>query len=491
MIFPRFLDCVARTPDKLALMTGRESLTYAGLQNRVEHAVAGLQALGVQPGDAVGVLLPNSIDFVVACLALFARGAVAIPVSTRFQADEVGYYLHTGGAGFVIHASSTQPNLLAGVAGVTRVVMEELAAGEAPPRMDAAETGPAGSVSALYMYSSGSTGKPKRITRTQAQLLAEYDALAATVELTANDRILCTVPLYHAHGFGNCMLAALLSGGTLVLTEGEFNPREAARLLDAERITIYPAVPFMLKMIGDAFYPARPDLSGVRLIFTAGAPLPADTVRRMREVFAVTPAQLYGSTETGAVAINYDRADGTEESVGRPLVGITIDILDEAGQVAAMGEMGEIAVRSPAMTRCYDDLPEQTRESFQNSYFLPGDLGCKTQDGCIYIKGRKKLLINVAGNKVDPLDVEALIHTHPAVTECVVLGCPDANYGEMVKAVIVTRGDCSEAEILDLCNRHLAWYKVPKRIEFRSEIPRSPLGKILRKYLQDELSEVK
>jgi long-chain acyl-CoA synthetase len=382
--------------------------------------------------------------------------------------------------------------MLDAVPNVSRVDMSFLSDGEAAPQAPVnAGTSIVANAPALFMFSSGSTGKPKRITRTQEQLLAEYAALASTIGLSEDDRILCSVPLYHAHGFGNCMLASVLSGATLILMEGEFNPREAARLLEAERITIYPAVPFMLKMIGDAFYPTKPDLSGVRLIFTAGAPLPGEVIRRMRDVFSVTPGQLYGSTETGAIAINFDVAPGTEDSVGKPLVGMDIDVLDESGLIVQTGQIGEIAVRSPAMTQCYDDLPEQTRESFQNGYFLPGDLGCKTEDGRIYIKGRKKLLINVAGNKVDPLDVEALINSHPAVSECVVLGCPDPNYGEMVKAVIVTSMDCTESDIVDLCNRHLAWYKVPKRVEFRSEIPRSPLGKILRKYLQDELSEVK
>ena len=142
--------------------------------------------------------------------------------------------------------------------------------------------------------------------------------------------------------------------------------------------------------------------------------------------------------------------------MGLPLDGIRIDILDEAGQPLPTGEVGEIAIASPAMTARYDALPELTAECFQRGYFLPGDLGLKDAAGRIYIKGRKKLLINVAGNKVDPLDVEALIKTHPKVQEVVVLGCPDPNYGEMVKAVVVAAADCTESEIVALCSQHLA-----------------------------------
>ena len=193
--------------------------------------------------------------------------------------------------------------------------------------------------------------------------------------------------------------------------------------------------------------------------------------------------QLYGSTETGALTLNLDSAEGTEESVGKPLQGITITILDEDRQPVPDGEIGEIAIRSPAMTTQYDGLAEMTAECFGDGYFFPGDLAAKNAQGQIYIKGRKKLLIIVAGNKVDPLDVEAVIKGHHKVQDAVVLGQAHPNYGEMVKAVVVADAGVSQEEIIALCAKHLAEYKVPKVVEFRSEIPRSPLGKILRKYL--------
>lgn len=489
MIYPSFQAAVERAPDKPAVIAARDSLSYAELLQRIQSTVTRLEQLGVQPGDAVAILLPNGIDFVVFCLAILARKAIAVPISTRFQAEEVQYYLDSSQASLVIHGEMAT-DMLSGIAPALARLDIDAEAAQLTPGPEQVIATASEDVPAIYMYSSGSTGKPKRVTRTHGQLMAEFQSLASTIALNDSDRILCTVPLYHAHGFNNCLLAALLSGGTLVLMEGEFSPREATRQLQTQRITIYPAVPFMLKMIAEAFYPAKPDLSSVRLLFTAGAPLPLAVADRFHEVFGLMPRQLYGSTETGAVAINYDGDQGAGESVGLPLDGIRIDILDEAGQPLPTGEVGEIAIASPAMTTRYDALPELTAECFQRGYFLPGDLGLKDAAGRIYIKGRKKLLINVAGNKVDPLDVEALIKTHPKVQEVVVLGCPDPNYGEMVKAVVVATADCTESEIVALCNQHLAWYKVPKRVEFRAEIPRSPLGKILRKYLQDDTIEV-
>lgn len=487
MIFQALQAVAGRTPDKPAVIAGRFAVSYAQLLGRVRDTADQLAKAGVTPGDAVAILLPNGIDFVAACFAAFARQAIAVPVNTRFQKEEIKYYLDSSQSRVLIHENSAAATLADIAPSLTTLIIP-------PGGEDAAGGGcrevivPAhAETPAIFMYSSGSTGKPKRVTRTHGQLLAEYQALAATVSLNDADRILCTVPLYHAHGFGNCMFAALLSGGTLVLMEGEFNPREAARLMEAQRITVYPAVPFMVKMIADGFYPTKPDLGSIRLLFSAGAALPLEVARRFRDVFGLTPRQLYGSTETGAVSINQDGGEGTEESVGKPLHGVRIDILDEGGQPLSAGEIGEVAIRSPAMTAQYDGLPDVTAECFQRGYFLPGDLGLVDADGRLYIKGRKKLLINVAGNKVDPLDVEAVIKTHPKVRDVVVLGSPDPNYGEMVKAVVVVAEDgCAAEEITALCSQRLAWYKVPKRVEFRTEIPRSPLGKILRKYLQDD-----
>lgn len=487
MIYQSLQAIAGRNPDKPAVITGRATLSYAELLQRVQGTAARLAELKVQPGNAVAILLPNGIDFVVSCLATLARQAIAVPINTHFQEAEIKYYLDSSQAGLVVHEASAAQSLAGIAPSLAKLEMGETGA---PPMVtvpdavaDASENAPA-----IYMYSSGSTGKPKRVTRTHGQLMAEYQALAASIALSDADRILCTVPLYHAHGFCNCLFAALFSGGTLVLMEGEFNPRVATRLIEAQRITLYPAVPFMFKMIAESFYPTKPDLSSLRLLFSAGAPLPLDVVRRFHKVFGLTPSQLYGSTETGAVAINYDNAEGTEESVGKPLQGIRIDVLDDDGQPLPAGALGEIAIASPAMTSRYDDLPEITAECFRLGYFLPGDLGFKDADGRVYIKGRKKLLINVAGNKVDPLDVEAIIKTHPKVRDVVVLGYPDPNYGEMVKAVVVADAGCTGEEIIALCGEQLAWYKVPKRVEFRSEIPRSPLGKILRKYLLDDLN---
>lgn len=490
MIYEYFKQIARNYPEKPAIISGKQVVNYAELLDRIDSLSGGLVESGVREGDAVAVLLPNSVEFVASILAIMACNAIAVPINTRFQAAEVKYYLETSSACKVIHGDKAEGLLESISSPIARINLNKQVLASADGLAIAGAAADSGEFPAIYMYSSGSTGKPKRVTRTQGQLMAEYQALADTIELSDKDVILCTVPLYHAHGFNNCMFAALMSGGTLVLMEGDFNPREAVKLVESYGATIYPAVPFMIKMIAESFYPSKPNLSSIRLVFTAGAPLAKEVSERFRNAFAKTVKQLYGSTETGAICINYDGDATTEESVGKPLKGIRVDILDENGELSSAGILGEVAVRSASMTRQYDGLPTLTEECFRGGYYLSGDLGVIDAEGRLFIKGRKKLFINVAGNKVDPLDVETVIKTHPKVREVVVLGMPHSNYGEMVKAVVVADEGCSEEEIVALCEQQFAWYKVPKKVEFRSEIPRSPLGKILRKHLIDNPGEV-
>lgn len=490
MIYEYFKLLARKYPDKPAVITGKLSVSYAELLDRIDIQSAWLADAGLKEGGSAAVLLPNSIEFISSIFAIMARKAIAVPVNTRFQAGEVKYYLDSSAADLVIHDNQSEELLQSISCSIQRVNLstQPLASRSGRPVVNLPSA--QNDVDSLYMYSSGSTGKPKRITRTQGQLMAEYQAFSSTIKLSDADIILCTVPLYHAHGFNNCMFSSLLSGGTLVLMEGEFKPREAVKQIETHKITIYPSVPFMIKMIAEAFYPVKPDLSSVRLFFTAGAPLAREVSERFRNVFGMDVKQLYGSTETGALSINFDGDAKNEESVGKPLNGISIDILDENGEQLPNGTIGEVAIRSPAMTRQYDDLPAMTAECFRDGYFLSGDLGLVDADGRLFIKGRKKLFINVAGNKVDPIDVETIISTHPKVREVVVVGVPHSNYGEMVKAVVVAEPGCTEEEIVALCEKQFAWYKVPKYVEFRTEIPRSPLGKILRKHLVDNHGEV-
>lgn len=482
-IAERLRRIAAATPAAEALVIDGQAVRYAELCAQVDACARALRAGGCGPGDAVAVALGNSLDFVVASVATFAIGGVLVPLNPRFKPEEFEQYL----AGSRPRAIFHPPALQALVDGLTPAIpLRAQRCTDLPP--SATATLPAtidAQAAAIYMFSSGSTGKSKRITRSQAQLLAEYDALAATLKLGPGDRILCTVPLYHAHGFGNALMAALMTGATLLLPTSEFHPRLTALAFEAQRATLYISVPFMLKMIADTRFATSPSAPALRAVISAGAPVAETVQQRFAQLFGVPVSQLYGSTETGALTVNLAQAAAKPGSVGRPLAGYEVEIRDEDGQPLPAGSAGEVWLRTPAMTAAYDGLPDMTAQCFVDGWFFAGDLGHRDGDGDLYISGRKKLMINVAGYKVDPLEVEEILLQHPKVAEAVVVGVEHAGYGEKIKAVIVARAgeSCSSEEILAHAAPRLADYKLPKLVEFRGEIPRSPLGKVLRKYL--------
>lgn len=482
-LYRRLRQLALRAPDAPALVFDAASHTRADLLRRIENTAARLHAAGVRPGQAVAVAFPNSLDFVVASFASFALHAVLVPLNPRFTAEELRHCLQLTSPSAILHPENMTA-LFAEVAaaGTLRWTSTETADG---PGGDPLQGASAPTTTGLYLFSSGSTGKSKRVTRTQAQVLAEFDALAQCIALGESDRILCTIPLFHAHGFANAMMAALLSGAVLVIQGQEFNARATMQALQEQRISIYPAVPFMFKMLTETQFSGALDLSALRLTFSAGAPLAPAVGARFFELFSRPVCQLYGSTETGAVSINTEHPLDKPTSVGRALPGTRLIVKDAEGNVLGPGQVGEIWVQASSATTAYDGLPDLTRECFVQGAFFTGDLGQLDAQGDLFISGRKKLLINVAGYKVDPLEVEQALAQHPQVSDVVVIGVAHAGAGERIKAVVVLRepSACGEQELIAFAATRLADYKLPRSIEFRTELPRSPLGKIVREHL--------
>jgi len=439
-----------------ALVCGAERIGHDDLWERVARLSHGLAARGIGPGDPVALLLPNTPAFAIGFLALAQLGATVVPLNPQFKRAELEFCFCD--------------------AGVRAVIADELEIAQLIEDHPPLEPQPRSlDEDVLVQYSSGSTGRPKRVPRTKRQLWWEAESFVATAGLTADDTIFCSIPMFHAYGLGCCLLAAIRSGASLVMLDAPqpfaLARERALRLLERERVTVFPAVPFMFRVLAEAHTGA--DLSAIRLCLSAGNALPRSTFDAFDDAFAVPIRQLYGLTETGTVAVNTDDDPwATAASVGRPMPGIDVDVLDGAGNGLGAGRIGEIAIRSPAMTRRY------------GGGFLTGDRGRLDEEGRLVITGRRKLLIDVMGDKVDPIEVEDVLAVHPRVREVVVVGIPSGVEGEeLVKAVVVGEEGCGERELIRFCRERLANYKVPRVVEFRDEIPRSALGKVLRKYL--------
>jgi long-chain acyl-CoA synthetase len=478
-----------------AIVHGAQRITHAELADRVARLAGGLSARGVGAGDPVALVMRDSPAFVTSFLALAGLRAVAVPLDPRYRRAELAFCLRECGVRHVI-ADADRAALCgdlaveepvdviaAGDAGAGVVAVDSLIAAHAPMALPDARP----EDEAVFQYSAGCTGGPKRVPRTQGQLRSEADGLVATLGLSPADVVFSALPLFHSYGLGTCMLAALRGGATLIILEDAhpfvLHRDHALRVLEAERATVFPAVPFILRLLAEA--PGYGDLSALRLCLSAASALPRPTFEAFEQRFGVPIRQLYGSTETGAVAANVDDDPWTTwRSVGRPLDGVEVGVLDGAGEPTADGRIGEIAIRSPAMTDGYAELPELNRAVFADGWFLSNDRGRVDEEGRLFITGRKQLLIDVSGDKVDPIEVEDVLAVHPKVREVVVVGIESGAEGEdLIKAVVVPDGACESRELIRFARERLSNYKVPQMVEFRDEIPKGASGDVLRKYL--------
>ncbi len=457
-----------------------------------------LTGAGIQPGDGVAALLGNSTEFLVAAFGIWKRGAVLVPLNPHLPEAEL---LDMSPGTPVRAVITSMRNRTVGEALQARCshieqvwfyraevnAWERAGPGNASSRIPdnpPSEANIEPHSPAITQYSTGSTGYPKRATRFHGQLLGEFRSVAKVVNATRGDRILGVAPFFHSHGLMNSAVLALLSGGTLYPVETFFQ-RDVARLIEGERISVFPGVPFMFQLLAEL--KERHNFSSLRCVLSAGAPLPEQTAQAFRQTYNVGIRQLYGTTETGVICISAGW-DGASEpgTVGLPIPGVSLRVADDGGYTVTEGTEGRIEIKSPFAALGYDSASEGSESHFQAGTFYPGDLGRLTPSGELVVSGRYRGFINVGGNKVDPAEVEAVLLESPQVAEVVVFGIPDGAAGEKIKAVVVSSAAVTQAEIRAHCIRRLADFKHPRIIEFRKELPKSPLGKILRKYLMDE-----
>jgi long-chain acyl-CoA synthetase len=335
----------------------------------------------------------------------------------------------------------------------------------------------------LCQYTSGSTGAPKRVVRTHANLEFELKRLAQALAVGESDRFLGAVPFTHVNGLVRTMMTAM-TGGAVLYPVRDFRRREILELIRRERITVFAGVPTMFALLADTPRRGEADLSSLRLTLSSSAPLLPEDNRRFFEKYGIAVRQLYGSTETGTISVNLHPDAGARlDSVGTPLEGVRIEILDPEGCPLPDGEEGEVAIASPAATRGYEGNDEADAASFSGGFYLSGDLGRRDRAGYLTLTGRRKFLINRGGYKVNPYEVEEALRSHPGVKNVVVLGAPGPHGDEIVRCVVVARNACTAEELIEHCRSRIADFKIPSRFEFRDTLPSTETGKLLRRAL--------
>ena len=468
-----------RNSQRAAVWYDEQTYSYAQFCGFVDGFSSFLLKQGVSRGEKVCAFLPNSLSLAVSVFSIARLGAVCVPIDSACGTEEIRHCLEFSKPVLIVTDESLAQTVAA-VSGDVRTVSvtHDDFLGDAP----ADPPGNSPSDKAIYLFSTGSTGKPKCVARSHGNMIALARNHTATINWDSGDRILFSIPISHTYGLGNFVSA--VSVGACCYFLPKFVRKDVLRVLEKEGITVFPAVPFMLEALARSASGGEYDFPRLKHVISAGAPLAEETFFSFYSTFGVYPRQLYGSSETGVMTINI--ADNIEEkrlSVGVPVENVVIKVISETGRELPVGETGEIIIKSPSMTGGYVDFPEETERVFVDGFYHTGDLGMFDSDGYLFIRGRKKLFINISGNKVDPYEVESLLMTHEKITEAAVVGAPGAGGREEVKAFIVADG-LTRREVVDFCRGKISDYKIPAKMEFLDTLPRSPAGKVLRERLK-------
>lgn len=504
MLFYDLLETTKAYPEKTALVYGSERLSYTQLSEWVAAFMERLRPYTVGVGDSIVLLLPNSLEFVISFYAIAGLRANALPLNPLLKEDELKYYLKDNDVKAIVTDSEHEAlcrSAVDALDGDSTIVIAEEKDGvtSAKPRLASNDLecshalfeGPV-----ICQYSSGTTERAKKVCRTQRQLRSEIEPYVQVIHLTAADTVLCVVPLFHTYGLVNCMLSSIATGAKLVILEQGvsasttdvapfvFRSQRVFELIAQERVSVLPGSPYIFGALAETPEDMQMDVSSLRICLSAGNLLPEKTFILFKQRFGLPLRPLYGSTETGAIALNMEPDEEVRfDSIGRPYAGVELQITDETLHEFPAGTIGEIAVRAPSTTAGYLDQPELNREKFKDGFFFMGDLGKKDEQGRLYVTGRKKTFIDSGGEKVDPQEVEQILLAHPAVAEAVVVGIAGPYGSEAIKAVLVVREAVTELDLLLYCRDRLSDYKVPRVVEFRQALPRNVLGKLIRQEL--------
>ncbi|WP_405386200.1 long-chain fatty acid--CoA ligase [Streptomyces sp. NBC_01102] len=483
-------------PDRTALVLGDTRLTYAELLARSEAVADRLRRNGVGRGDKVALTCPNVPDFPAAYFGILRVGAVVVPLNVLLRPQEVAYHLMDSRAKAFLCFEGTPELPLAevGKEGFDQVPACEhflLLSGDGSDGPAPAE--PAEGVAtdaedtAVILYTSGTTGRPKGAELTHRNMV--MNALIADRLFTrADDEVmLAALPLFHAFGQSAVMNMGLLRGATLVL-QPRFEAEQALRLMRSEGVTFFAGVPTMywalLSALGEQTPPDR-----LRTAVSGGAALPVEVLQQFGKVFGVGVQEGYGLSETSPVAcFNPPGLPPRPGSIGRPVWGVQMKLIDDTWETVAGDGRGEIAIRGHNVMKGYYRRPHDTASVVRDGWFRTGDIARRDEDGYYYVVDRVKDLIIRGGFNVYPREIEEVLITHPAVSMAAVVGVPHATHGEDVKAFVipVPGTDLGEDELIAWCRERMAAYKYPRSVEFRDSLPLTSTGKILKRELAAE-----
>ncbi|MFI7361341.1 FadD3 family acyl-CoA ligase [Streptomyces sp. NPDC050149] len=465
------LDAADRFGEAEAVVDGDLRLTFTELAYRVRRTAGAFASAGVGPGDRVAVWAPNSAEWIVAALGLLTAGGVLVPVNTRFRDEEAHDIVVRSKAKLLLVQNGFLGRQFPGPPGVPVIDLKTdgfLASGD-PLEREVGEDDLAD-----IIFTSGTTGRPKGVMTTHGQTLRLYTEWCDLAQLRQGDRYLITNPFFHIFGYKAGLIASLIRGAT-ILPVAVFDVERVLDLVEMERVTVLPGPPTLYHSLLEAG--GGRDLSSLRVAVTGSSDIPVELVRRITTELPFSHLMTgYGLTEAGTVTASRpgDPYEAVATTVGRPCEGFEIDLADDK----------EVLVRGYSVMRGYLDDPEATAEAVDKDGWLhTGDLGELDGDGRLKIVGRKKDMFIVGGFNAYPAEIEGFLLQHPAVAQAAVIGVPDDRMGQVGKAFVVPRGEVGEAELIAWSKDHMAGFKVPRSIEFRTQLPLNATGKVMKDQL--------
>jgi len=475
-------------PGRVAVRVGETATTYQELDQATARVAGLLREHGLKPGDRVGIMLPNVGEFAAVYYGVLRSGGVVVPMNPLLKAREVAYHLSDSEARLIFswHAIAAEAQGGAQQADAEAVVVDPATFGDlvASPMPDFAVVDRDDEDTAVILYTSGTTGRPKGAELTQANLARNTEVMCADlIHLAPDDVIFGGLPLFHAFG-QTCTLNTAVAVGACLTLLPRFGPEPALQILAGHRVTVFAGVPTMyVALLG---YPDRAayDVSALRLCVSGGAAMPVEVLRGFEEAFGCLVLEGYGLSETSPVA-SFNHPDRARKpgSIGTPIRGVQMRVVDKEGNEVAGGEVGEIVIRGHNVMKGYWRRPEETAKAIPDGWFRTGDIGRVDEDGYFVIVDRKKDMIIRGGYNVYPREIEEVLYEHPAVTEAAVIGLPHPALGEEVGAAVVLKpgADVTAEELRDYVKAQVAAYKYPRKVWIADELPKGPTGKILKR----------
>jgi long-chain acyl-CoA synthetase len=487
-----------RHADRIALRCDNVEFTFAELDDAAARVATLLEQAGVQPGDRVGIMLPNTPAFAIVFYGIMYRGAVAVPMNPLLKAREVSFYLSNSGAKalFATPAFADEATAGAGEVGAQCWVVDdaelmtliaEVPGQDSPVQRDDDDV-------AVILHTSGTTGKPKGAMLTHGNLGRNAEVSVRTlVEIGPDDVVMGCLPLFHVFGLTCGLNGAVLAGATLTLIP-RFEPRKALEVIQRDGVTVFEGVPTMYSaLLSVADQDAAEAAHSLRTCVSGGAALPVQVLTDFENAFGCTVLEGYGLSESSpAAAFNHPHRPRKAGSIGTPIEGVEMRVVDLDGVEVPQGKTGEIQIRGHNVMKGYWNLPDATTATITSEGWLnTGDVGRIDEDGYFYIVDRTKDLIIRGGYNVYPREIEEVLYEHPAVGEAAVIGIPHDSLGEEVGAAVALKKGASVTadELREYVKARVAAYKYPRLVWLVDALPKGPTGKLLKREITVPTSE--